>query len=134
MLVSFNILALDYGAEKSYEEPRRQVSLIISKEGYYPEKLTAFVGERVRFFVTNSTRKQSCMILREKDLFISTELGKISEGEVLFDKPGTFKFYCPTGNISGSISVLERPSTVRKREIASEKKSKKIRYWLPKDE
>ncbi|MCK5884064.1 MAG: hypothetical protein KAG61_10260 [Bacteriovoracaceae bacterium] len=74
------------------------------------------------------------MIIREKELFISSRMGEISEGEVLFDKVGQFKFYCPTGNISGSISVLERPSEIKKREIASEKSREQIRYWLPKEE
>lgn len=127
--------AIDYGLpEESYEIPQREVSIIISPEGYYPQKISVFQGEEVKFFITNTSSAQSCLILKEKNLFISTRIGQITETKAHFAELGNFQFYCPTGKISGMITVLERPSLKAKREIASKKEKQTVRYWLPKDE
>lgn len=127
--------ALDYGAPaESYEAPKREISIIISKEGYYPQNITVFQGEEVKFFITNATTQQSCMILKEKNMFISSKMGQISESTAQFSELGDFQFYCPTGKISGKITVMERPSDKSRREIASQKSKQTVRYWLPKEE
>lgn len=130
------LLALDYGQGEFYETPIREVSLIVSKEGYYPKNISVFKGEKVRFFLTSTTSTASCMIIREKEVFVSIKKGRITEAEALFKEPGKYKFYCPTGKITGHITVLEKPSSIRKREIASQRKRQrsKVRVWLPKEE
>lgn len=135
VLFSVKLMAIDYGMPaENYDSPLREVSLIISPEGYYPQNITVFQGEEVKFYLTNSTPKQSCMILKEKNIFLSSKIGEISEGKATFNELGTFQFYCPTGKISGKITVMERPSDTAKREIASQKKKQTVRFWLPKDE
>lgn len=134
-LVAFSI---DYGDTDveavNYTNPKRELSVIITPEGYYPKEFSVFVGEKVNFFVTNLSKKQSCMIIREKDFYLSSTRGKISEGSVVFDKPGVYSYYCPTGKIQGKLTVLERFVSKTKREIASEKKKSVVRYWLPREE
>ena len=127
--------ALDYGLpEESYEIPKREISIIITPEGYYPQKISVFQGEEVKFFLTNTGKNQSCMIIKEKNIYLSSRLGQMVEGRAHFSELGTFQFYCPTGKISGAITVLERPSENAKWEIASQKQKQTVRYWLPKDE
>ncbi|MDA8793303.1 cupredoxin domain-containing protein [Bacteriovoracaceae bacterium] len=87
---------------------QRSVSIIVTKEGYYPDKMSFFEGEQVTFFVTSLGVDPHCMVVANHDLFLSANQGKISEGKVVFENPGVYKFYCPSDSINGSITILPR--------------------------
>lgn len=125
-----------YSFAKDYDIPLREQSIIVTEEGYYPKHISAFVGERMRFFVTSTTDKDECFILKNMDLFLGAKKGKISEGEVHFTKPGVIEYYCPTGQLKGKLTVLEKPKKKSQRNIASERNSKStnVRFWMPRDE
>lgn len=129
--------AFDYGQEERLTVPVREQSIIASPEGFYPARISVFVGEKVKFYVTSTTEKPSCFMLSDKGLFLSANKGEISNGEAHFDRPGTFKYHCPTNQITGSITVLERTDKAN-REIASSRESKdresKVRLWKPREE
>lgn len=110
-------------------QPTREISIIFSEEGYYPKSISVFEGEKVRFFVTSTTDKPNCFIVESHKVFLSATKGKISEGEVTFDKPGSFSFYCPSSKNDGRVVVLETKKP--ERAIASEKKDPL--KWVPKD-
>lgn len=118
-----------------YITPRREISVIVTEEGYYPKSFSIFKGEKVRFFVTSTTDKPSCFIVDGKKMFLAANKGKITEAEVEFNDPGVYKFYCPSGKIKGRLTVVERPDAVNKieRKIASNPLEKKSRYWMPKE-
>jgi len=118
-----NVLNLDH--------PLREISIIASETGYYPNSPVAFVGERVRFFVTTTTEDKRCLLLPEKNVFLSLEKGKIDEGEFVVMEPGIYKFHCPTGKMQGILTVLQHPVD-KKREVASEAESR-VKIWFPKD-
>lgn len=113
------------------DHPVREISIIASNTGYYPDAPTAFVGERVRFFVTTTTEDKRCLLLPDKNVFLSMEKGKIDEGEFVVMEPGVYKFHCPTGKMHGALTVLQRPDDKR-REIASEA-AKRVKIWFPKE-
>lgn len=114
--------------------PLREFSVIATPEGFYPSRISLFVGEKVKFFVTSTTEKPSCFMLQEKSLFLPANKGEVSNGEAHFEKSGTFKFYCPTNQIKGTITVLDKTDKST-REIASVKeKDSKVRLWRPKEE
>lgn len=131
--------ALDYqfNKGKKFDVPVRELSIIATEEGYYPQGFSVFAGEKIRFFLTTTSNTPSCLIIGEKELYLTATKGNLSEGTVYFDKPGQFKFYCPTNKISGRLTVIKRPKTAeevleaRQRKIASENK---IKVWFPKDE
>lgn len=124
------MLALkDTNKAEIFPVPVREQSIIVGPAGYYPEKLTIFEGERIRFFLTSATDTPSCLIISEKNVFLSARKGEIGEGEAYFDTPGVVKFYCPAGKIEGKITVLKRPMK-EERSIASEK----VEVWKPKEE
>ncbi len=129
-----NALEDTFALGRDYELPLREQSIIVTSEGYYPKSISAFVDERMRFFVTSTTENKECFILRDKDIFLSVVKGKISEGEVVFNEAGVYEYYCPTNNLKGSLTVIERPSALkRKRELASYK-DKSIKVWMPREE
>ena len=124
--------------KKRFDKPVRDISLIYTTEGYYPTNFSVFSGEVVRFYLTATTKDPGCLIMPEKNIFMSAEKGQIAETQVYFDKPGTHKFYCPNGKIFGRVTVLEKPEVVRaraknklKREIAS--KNTKVLLWKPRE-
>ena len=129
-------MALDYdfAKAKKFDIPERNVSIIVTDEGYYPKSLSVFKGEKVKFFVTSTSKNPSCLLLPEKKVFLSAQKGKLSEGAAVFAEKGVHKFYCPTGKIFGEIVVLERPSVVKKRRAARELASEKVKIWIPRDE
>ncbi|MBT3586544.1 MAG: hypothetical protein HN509_16670 [Halobacteriovoraceae bacterium] len=126
-------LEYDYGKAEKYTVPLREHSVIVTKEGYYPKNISVFEGEKIRFYLTSTLKEPSCLLIQEKNLFLPAEKGKISEGEVFFKRPGKFKFYCPSGNIKGQITVLQKITEEKKikREIAS-KRPKPV--WRPREE
>lgn len=114
----------------SQEAPLREVSLIATADGFYPERIVAFKGEKIKFFFTATTNNPSCLILEGHKVFLSAEIGKISESEAVLNTSGDFEIYCPSIKYKAKLTVLERSSDKRSREIAVEKVKS---YWTPKE-
>ena len=130
--ISLNIYSKEYGRSSVFDIPQREISIIATEEGYYPEKLAIFQGEKVRFFVTSTTKRPSCFIMNSQEVFLTAEKGKISEGVGYFDRPGTYRYHCPTGKLQGKIIVMPKRVEM-KREVASKKESAPIvNIWIPK--
>jgi hypothetical protein len=111
-------------------QPTREISVIVTKEGYYPKSISVFEGEKVKFYVTSTVEEPNCLIVESHKVFMAATKGKITEAEALFDKSGEFAFYCPSSKNDGKIVVLKK--VIPKREIASEKKSEGM-LWTPKE-
>jgi plastocyanin len=132
-----NALEYKFGNAKKLDVPVRELAIIATEEGFYPEAFSIFAGEKVRFYLTTTSNTPSCLIIGEKELYLSATKGNVSEGVVFFEKAGNYKFYCPTHKIKGRLSVIKKPRTAeevldaRSRKIASENK---IKIWYPKEE
>ena len=135
LLVWQTVYAVDdtpvFKAQK-FTNPTREHSIIVTEEGFYPESISVFKGEKVRFFVTATTERKECFLIKGKEIFLSAEKGKVSEGSVIFNRPGVYQYYCPTTKHRGSITVMERPEVLRerKRALASET----VKVWMPREE
>lgn len=128
------ILVQAQNIETKKGKPHREYSVIVTENGYYPEKMIAFAGETVRFFVTSTLKAPSCFILSEKKLFLSAHMGRVTEGIGVFEHPGEYEFHCPGQNIKGKVVVLKKSTKEDKeaeRRVASEKAPEK---WVPKGE
>lgn len=106
-------------------QPIREISIIVTKEGYYPKSLSVFEGEKVKFFVTSTVEEPNCLIVESHKVFMAANKGKVTEGEATFDKPGEFAFYCPSSKNDGKIVVIRKKEV--KREVASES------VWMPRE-
>jgi plastocyanin len=108
----------------------REVSVIVTKEGYYPNSVTVFQGETVKFFVTSTVEAPDCFLIQGHEVFLAANKGKITEGQTKFNNPGTYSFYCPSSKHQGKVTVIRKsvPQPVRK--MASENDSS---VWIPKD-
>ncbi len=117
--------------KKTYEFPLREVSIIVSEDGFFPNKIMAFQGERIHFYITSTSKKAQCFVLQKHEVFVSAEKGSVNEAEIIVDRAGRFKFYCPSAKYEGHLTVFEKyaPEEEIQRSIASEKPN----YWLPRD-
>jgi plastocyanin len=134
LIFSESALALEESYHKAVtlDVPYREQAVIISPEGFYPNRLTVFKGEKVRFFVTAVGNESACFNIPDKSIFTTVSTGKIIEAETFFDKAGTYKFNCPNSLFAGRLMVIEkaadREETMR-RGLASDL----VKVWKPKD-
>ena len=117
------------GAAESISVPTREVSVIVTKEGYYPKSLSVFEGEKIKFYVTSTVEEPNCLIVESHKVFMAANKGKVTEAEAVFDKAGEFAFYCPSSKNDGKIVVLKKAQP--KREVASDKNEGML--WTPKE-
>jgi hypothetical protein len=121
-----------YFKESTLEVPYREQAIIIGKEGFYPNRLVVFKGEKVHFFVTSVGVDSACFNIPDKNIFSSSSKDKIAEAEVFFDKVGVFQFNCPNNTFTGRVMVLEKGSDrdeTSRRGLASDV----VKIWRPKD-
>jgi plastocyanin domain-containing protein len=121
-----------YTGEKKLDVPYREQAVIVTKEGFYPNRLVVFKGEKVRFFVTAVGETSACFNIPSKNVFTTASSGKIAEAETFFDKAGTYSFNCPNNSFSGRVMVIEKAADKeesQRRGLASEV----IKVWQPKE-
>lgn len=121
-----------YFLDKSLDVPYREQAIIVGKEGFYPNRIFVFKGEKVRFFVTSVGVDSACFNIPDKSIFSSPVKDKIVEAEVYFDKVGIFQFNCPNNSFTGRVMVLEKGSDKeesKRRGLASDT----VKIWRPKD-
>lgn len=121
-----------YYKGNTLEVPYREQSIIIGKEGFYPNRIVVYKGEKVRFFVTSVGVDSACFNIPDKNVFSSPAKDKIVETEAFFDKVGVFQFNCPNNTFTGRVMVLEKASDreeSQRRGLASDV----VKVWRPKE-
>lgn len=134
LVFSAQLMAIEetYNKERSLDVPYREQAVIVTKEGFYPNRLVVFKGEKVRFFVTAVGVDSACFNIPDKNIYTTAATSKIVEAETFFDKVGVFQFNCPNNSFSGRVMVLEKASDrdeTMRRGLASDT----FKIWKPKD-
>jgi plastocyanin len=135
----FASVVYDGHSYKKFQFPKRDFSVIVKDEGYFPDQLVVFEGEQVRFYVTAIANKDLCFIIKDHNLFMSAKKNQLSESEVTFSKSGIYEFYCPNFAHKGRVIVLGK-ETQEKINIGIDKNSTRLpasmeanSNWTPKD-
>ena len=129
----------DYHSFKKFKNPERDFAIVVTPEGYYPDRLILFEGEKIKFYVTSTSADAGCMIVENHSLFLPATKGRLSEGSVVFDRAGEYHFYCPSYGHKGKIVVLgerqrSQPMVKINRDIAGEKMDTQTpQGWVPKE-
>ncbi|GEM_PF-3634060 len=133
MICAINVLA-EEKIEASVKNPHRELSVILTDEGYYPKNLSVFEGETVKFYLTSTVEAPGCMIVQGHEVFMAANKGKVTEAEVKFERAGDFSFYCPSNRKNdGKLTVIKKiDPNAKKRGIASER-SMDPSLWTPKE-
>ncbi len=115
----------------AWGQSQREVSVIITAEGYYPKSLTVFQGETVKFFVTSTIEAPDCFLLQGHEVFLAANKGKITEAQTKFEHPGVYNYYCPSSKHQGKVTVLKKfvPQAAPSRKVASDDPA----VWTPKE-
>lgn len=129
--LSLTSFAKDLFKERTFDKPVREISIIATDDGFYPNKVMAFTGEKVRFFITSTSGEKQCFILQKHDVFVAAEKGKVNEAHIELDNPGRYKFYCPSSTFMGHLTVFDKFK--QKDEADRSPASVKPKYWLPRD-
>jgi plastocyanin len=134
MFVSLSAWSIEetYNKEQKLDIPYREQAIIVTKEGFYPNRLVAYKGEKVRFFVTAVGETTACFNIPAKNIYTSAHQGKIAEAETYFDKAGTYVFNCPNNSFTGRVMIIEKAADkeeTMRRGLASDV----IKVWQPKD-
>jgi hypothetical protein len=134
----FGLLSFHLGASEAhwFEAPKREMSIIVTDEGYYPRHFSVFRGEQIRFYLTNLGRQDSCFMLPEHEVFVPIKRHEFRVIEVSFSTEKTVSFHCPVGEIKGSVTVLEHPrdrNKQKRRSLASEVQQQHPPEWMPRD-
>lgn len=132
---SFSAFAVEetYFQKETFDVPYREQAIIVGENGFYPNRIVAYQGERVRFFVTSAGVKSACFNIPDKNVFSGPSEGKILEVEAFFDKAGVFQFNCPNSAYVGRVMVLEKAADKEER-IRRGLASDLTKVWMPKDE
>ncbi|MGZ3788047.1 MAG: hypothetical protein ACXVLQ_05955 [Bacteriovorax sp.] len=134
LLLSSKAHALEesYNKEKTLDVPYREQAVIVGREGFYPNRLIVFKGEKVRFFVTAVGVDSACFNIPDKNVYTTAKAEKIVEVETFFDKVGVFQFNCPNNSFAGRVMVLEKASD-REESARRGLASDTVKIWRPKD-
>jgi hypothetical protein len=128
----------DENSVESFETPVREVAVILTPEGAYPSSIFAYKGEKIRFYLSATTKRPSCFMVPQHNVFVAVPPGEVREASLVLKHKGELEFHCPTGNIKGALSVHEHPRDIRKRrqrELASEQeRNEGPRIWMPQDD
>lgn len=122
-----------YFQKETLDVPYREQAIIVGENGFYPNRIIAYQGERVRFFVTSAGVKNACFNIPDKNVFSGPSEGKILEVEAFFDKSGVFQFNCPNSAYVGRVMVLEKAADKEER-LRRGLASDVTKVWRPKDE
>lgn len=121
-----------YNKDRTLDVPYREQAIIVTKEGFYPNRLIVFKGEKVRFFVTAVGVDSACFNIPDKNVFSTASPAKITEAETFFDKAGTYQFNCPNNTFTGRVKVLEKASD-REESARRGLASDTVKIWKPKE-
>lgn len=87
----------------------QEISVIVSDQGYFPNRLFVTQGTQVRLFLTTTSKNTLCFMLDKMGVKKGVQPSKVEE--VLFtpEVPGDYRFYCPVKSIDGILTVRETP-------------------------
>jgi len=132
-------IVYDAHSFKKFKFPKRDFSIIVKEEGYFPDQLVVFEGEQVRFYVTALANKDLCFIIKDHNIFMSAKKNQMSESEVTFSQSGIYEFYCPNFAHKGRVIVLGKEAQ-EKINIGIEKSQGRLpasmeaeSSWVPRD-
>lgn len=131
-LISFGPMA--YSKEVMYERPIRDISIIASGESFYPNHISAFVGETLRLYVTTTKEKGGCFYLQKTPHSAALKLGEIESFTVSFDRPGEWFYFCPSNGLRGKIQVIRHPDDIRKENEKAKQEARLKTKWQPKSD
>ena len=115
-----------------FSSPERSLALIITDNGFVPDRLVASVGEELNLYITNISSNQSCFIMDKTEVFKGIPRKQLVQLTMELHSSGEFIFYCPSQNFQGKLIVLSEETTIKKKLVSDDAKSGD--FWMPEDD
>ncbi len=109
----------------------RKIAIIVSDEGFFPDHISVFTGEEVEFLLTSTSNSPKCFIVKDTPLYLPAKRGQVHSKKHVFKNSGKYSFYCPTGRLRGTLTVLERKSSAEKIVSPNSQKRGLASEWQP---
>lgn len=144
-LISLSLFATN--KEDFFKHPTRSFSVIVGPEGYLPNTIIGFAGEKMTLYFTSLIGQESCFVLPSKDIYLGIKKSNLSKIKIRFKNPGTYNFYCPAQDYTGQFLIYSKDNHYPHYDFQSRKKLKKqklirmgiegketlLETWRPKD-
>lgn len=98
---------------KAYEFPKREFAVVLTEQGYFPDKLIFFAGEEISLWFTTTQEQVACLQLHgpstSSTVLVSAKKGELHRATLKLDQPGLYSFNCPGFSFAGTAVVLGEP-------------------------
>ena len=115
-----------------FDAPERSLGVIITDNGFVPNRLVASVGEELHLYITNISSNQSCFIMDKTEVFKGVPRKQLVKLKMELHSSGEFLFYCPSQNFQGKLVVLSQETTIKNKLVRDDAKSGD--FWMPEDD
>jgi hypothetical protein len=102
---------------------QRTLSIIATPDDFFPSIITAFKGERIKIFLTNTDKASHCFTIKEFNIYLGLSQNKIQSVEMELNESGQFHYYCQGTNSRGILYVLNRDGSPLDKRAGGTKKS-----------
>lgn len=93
--------------EEVYKHGVQEVSVIATDTGYHPTRIYVRRNIPVHLFLTSASPSKLCFVMDDFQIRKGVMIQQVEQVNFLPTKVGEYKFYCPVGEISGSVVVRD---------------------------
>ena len=93
--------------EEAFKYGVQEFAVIAGDTGYFPSRIIVRKNIPVKLFLTSSSSRPLCFVMDEFSIRKGVATQAMEEIRFLPTKAGQYKFYCPVGEIQGSITVRD---------------------------
>lgn len=93
--------------EEVYKHGVQELSVIATDTGFHPARLYVRRNIPVHLFLTSASPAKLCFVMDDFQIRKGVMIQQVEQVNFLPTKVGEYKFYCPVGEISGSVVVRD---------------------------
>jgi hypothetical protein len=93
--------------EEVYKHGVQEVSVIATDTGFQPARIYVRRNIPVHLFLTSASPSKLCFVMDDFQIRKGVMIQQVDQVNFLPTKVGEYKFYCPVGEISGSVVVRD---------------------------
>ena len=93
--------------EEVYKHGVQEISVIATDTGFHPTRIYVRKNIPVHLFLTSASPSKLCFVMDDFQIRKGVSIQQVDQVNLLPTKTGEYKFYCPVGEIQGSIVVRD---------------------------
>jgi hypothetical protein len=93
--------------EEVYKHGVQEISVIATDTGFHPSRIYVRRNIPVHLFLTSASPSKLCFVMDDFQIRKGVMIQQVDQVNFLPTKVGEYRFYCPVGEISGSVVVRD---------------------------